>query len=136
MSKIFEELTINKMRRASDAQVIEFPVAASAGFIKTSAGTTTLIPASPDIDRVVFITVNITTSFAAGDGAAPTFSIGQTGSVASFASTAQVTGAANAQLQFSGVLSKGNALIVTATTGTGTTETGALTINALACKNG
>ena len=129
-----EELVINKMV-GQDGQPLEFPVGGNAALIVSSAGTTTLIAAS-SIERVVQISVNIVTTFANGDGAAPDFLIGETGSTSKFAATGVVTGTALDQLQFSGVLSANTALLLTATAGTGTTETGAATFTAIACKNG
>jgi hypothetical protein len=104
----------------------------SAAFTKASAGVTTIITSTP-VDRNVIISVQVTEVFADGDGAQPTFSIGQTGAATKFAATSVFTSAAaGATFSFSGVLTANTALIVTAVAGTGTTETGALTVTAVA----
>jgi hypothetical protein len=106
--------------------------AATLAAIKTDTGTKALLAAAAN-DRQVIVTVNVTTVFAAGDGAAPTLSIGQTGSVSKFAATSIfVTAAAGATFTFGGTLTGGDALIATQVAGTGTTETGAYTITAIA----
>ena len=100
--------------------------------IVTDAGTKTLIAAAANA-RNVIVTVNVTTVFATGDGAQPTLSIGQTGSVSKFAATSIfVSAAAGATFTFGGILTGGDALIATQVAGTGTTETGAYTITAIA----
>ena len=128
-----EELVVNKIL-GQDGTELQFPVGSNDAFIRTSTGTTTLMAAS-SIERVVIMDVVIVTSFAAGDGAAPDFLIGETGSTSKFAATGVVTGTAGAHLQFSGVLSANKALLCTATAATGTTSTGAATITAIAVKN-
>ena len=98
----------------------------------STAGVQTLLAAA-DEDRQVIISVQVTEVFANGDGAQPTFEIGQTGTAAKFAATSLFTGAAaGATFSFAGVLSAGAALIVTAVAGTGTTMTGALDVTAIA----
>ncbi len=105
---------------------------ASTAFTLASSGTTTLIPAT-QFARTVLIVVNVTTSFANGDGAQPTFAIGQTSSTSKFAATSAFTSkTAGTTLTYGGTLSAGTALLVTATAGTGTTETGAMTVTAIA----
>jgi len=73
----------------------------------------------------------VDTTFAAGDGAAPSFVIGQTGTTNKFLAS-KATGTAGDLVNFSGVLTAGAALIVTQVAATGTTSTGAVTVNAIA----
>lgn len=105
---------------------------ASASYPVTTAGVQTLLAAA-DEDRQVIISVQVTEVFANGDGAQPTFEIGQTGAASKFAATSLFTGAAaGTTFSFAGVLTAGTALIVTAVAGTGTTMTGALDVTAIA----
>ena len=98
------------------------------GYIKTDVGTKTL-HAALAVDATVTITLVCTTTFANGDGAQPTVSLGQTGSVSSFAATTAFTGmTAGSTKTFGGTLTAGNALLATLVAGTGTTETGAYTL--------
>lgn len=121
--------------RVLDAKAIDAILGTQAGTTATlvsTAGTITLIPAAT-YDRVVIINVNVTTTYANGDGAQPTIAIGQTGTTNKFAATSAFTGAtAGTTKGYGGTLSANTALIVTATAGTGTTETGAMTISAIA----
>jgi hypothetical protein len=100
-------------------------------FTKVSDGTYTLTP-SIAADRNVLIAVKVTETFAAGDGAKPTFKIGQTASTSKFAATTafSVSAIMGDVLIFSGVLSSGAALLVTVTAATGT-ATGALAVEAI-----
>lgn len=112
--------------------------AASAGvsksensYIRTDAGTKTLLAAGL-ADRQVVIIVTVTTTFATGDGAQPTLAIGQTGSTSKFAATSKFVGAtAGTTFAFAGTLSAATALIATLVAATGTTSTGAYTIDAI-----
>lgn len=106
--------------------------AATAAYTKVTNGVQTLVrPAN--IDRIVLVQSNVVTVFANGDGAQPTFTIGETGTAAKFAAAAEFTGAAAGTKKiFAGTLAAGKALIVTAVAGTGTTETGDVTITAIA----
>jgi len=97
--------------------------------IRTSAGVTTLLQAKP-LNRVVVVMVTVDTTFAAGDGAAPIFSLGQTGTATKFIN-ALTTGTAGDKVMYDGVLSAGKALILTSTAATGTTSTGALSLSAV-----
>lgn len=107
-------------------------VANSAAYTKSSAGTVTFIPAST-VDRTVQITVNITTTFADGDGAQPTLAIGQTSSTSKFAATtAFASKTAGTTLTFGGTLTAGTDLLLTQVAATGTTSTGAYTVTAVA----
>lgn len=105
---------------------------ATASYPKTTDGAQTLLAAGP-VDRQVVISVQVTTAFANGDGAQPTFAIGETGSTSKFAATARFTGAsAGATFSFAGTLSATKALLVTAVAATGTTSTGAITVTVIA----
>ena len=104
---------------------------ANAAYPKDSTGALTLL-ASAGADRTVLLVVTVTEVFANGDGAQPTFKLGQTGTAAKFADTTAFTDkAAGSILTFAGTLSSGAALLVTAVAGTGTTETGALAVTVL-----
>jgi len=123
---------INQMFAELFATGIENNASASADYPLTTAGAQTLLAAA-DVDRVVQITVNVTEVFADGDGSQPTFEIGQTGTADKFAATSLFTGAAEgASFSFAGTLTANTALIVTAVAGTGTTETGAIRVTAVA----
>ncbi len=103
--------------------------ASAVSYIKTDAGTKTLLPAHATLDRMVWITVEVTTAFANGDGAQPTLALGETSSTSKFAATSVFTGKAVGHYTFAGTLAATKALLATLTTGTGATETGAYTIN-------
>jgi len=105
---------------------------ATAAYPKTTSGAQTLLAAAT-VDRRVIISVQVTTVFADGDGAQPTFEIGQTGETDKFAATTLFTGAAaGATFSLAGTLTANTALLVTATAATGTTSTGALAVTAIA----
>lgn len=106
---------------------------ATASYIKTTDGVQTSLLTSSTVDRLVMGVITVTTAFANGDGAQPTFKIGQTGSDAKFVATTVLTSAAaGATFAFAGTLNLGKDLFVTAATGTGTTETGAITVTVFA----
>lgn len=109
-------------------------IADQVAYIKTDDGTKTLAAAHATLDRIVFITVNVTTVFANGNGAQPTLKVGETSTVEKFAAAAFFTDKAVGEYTFAGKLSATKALLATLTTGTGTTETGAYTINWLICQ--
>lgn len=102
-------------------------------YIKTDSGVKDLLAAAA-ADRVVMIVVTVTTVFANGDGAQPTLTIGEeSGSATKFAAAAKFTNAAAAlTLAFSGTLTANKKLQATLVAGTGTTETGAYTIDIIA----
>ncbi len=104
-------------------------IADQAAYIKTDTGTKTLAAAHATLDRIVWLTVEVTTAFANGDGAQPTLALGETSSTSKFAATSVFTGKAVGHYTFCGKLSATKALLATQTTGTGSTETGAYTIN-------
>lgn len=105
---------------------------AIASYVKTDAGTKTLLAAARE-DRVVQIVVHVTTVFANGDGAQPTLEVGETGTTTKFAASSVFTNAAAAsRTVLIGTLSANKALILTQVAGTGTTETGAYTVSAIA----
>lgn len=105
--------------------------AASAAYVVATNGAQVLLRAA-QVDRVVLIQTNVVTVFANGDGTQPTFTIGETGTAAKFAAAAEFTNAAAAAKKiFAGVLLAGKQLIVTAVAGTGTTETGAVTVTVI-----
>jgi hypothetical protein len=100
---------------------------ATGTYIKTASGVQTLLAAAESA-RTVIIVGTVTEVFANGDGAQPTFKVGETGSDAKFQATSKLTGAAAAAtFVLAGTLSADVALIVTATAATGSTSTGAVT---------
>lgn len=101
-----------------------------AQYIRTTNGTQTLLGGNA-VARAIIIHVEVDTTFAAGDGAAPSFDIGETGSTTKFKSGLN-TGTAGDKLTFAGFLSANTALLITATAATGTTSTGAIHVTALA----
>ena len=125
-----EELVVNKVT-GPDGVEIAPSGSGRTSLLKTAAGTTTLVAAVPRVDRRVLILLTVDTTYAAGDGAAPIHSIGQTGTTTKFVN-AKATGTAGDKVMFDGVLSAGTALILTATAATGTTSTGAITVTAMA----
>lgn len=102
-------------------------------YVKTDDGVKDLLAAAGAARNVVII-VTVTTVFANGDGAQPTLTIGEeSGSATKFAAAAKFTNAAaGATFAFAGVLTSGKKLQATLTTGTGSTETGAYTIDVIA----
>lgn len=108
---------------------------ASAAYTRAAVGVQTLMAAATH-DRFVEIAVEVTTVFANGDGAQPTFKIGETDTDAKFAPTTEFTNAAAARAckVYAGILLANKALIVTAVAATGTTSTGALRATAQAVR--
>lgn len=108
--------------------------AGKASYTKAANGVqTSLLAALTGQARKVIIHVLVDEVFANGDGAQPTFSIGETSAATKFAATSRFTDAAAATLfTFGGELTAGTALFVTAVAGTGTTETGGITVTVIA----
>lgn len=104
-------------------------IAATASYPKTHAVATDHLAAA-NVDRVVAIFVTITTSFAAGNGAAPIFDFGQTGTAEKFKADLN-SGSAGTTLIYTGTLSAGKALTVSGTAATGTGD-GVITVAAFA----
>ncbi len=105
----------------------------TASYVRATTGAQTLLAASTAA-RNVIIVVKVITTFAAGDGAAPIFDIGETGSVEKF--TADLTtGTAGDTLTYAGSLSANTALLITATAATGATSTGAIDVTAIAVQD-
>ena len=124
-----EQLVVNQIMN-KDGKVIEPANSGTSGSLtRALSGTTTLVPAAA-VNRIVMGQLVVDTTFAAGDGAAPAFVIGQTGTTNKFLAS-KTTGTAGDLVNFSGVLTAGTALIVTQTAATGTTSTGAVTVNAI-----
>ena len=124
-----EQLPVNQFVN-KDGKSSEPTAAGTSGALtRALSGTTTLVPARA-IDSIVSGQLIVDTTFAAGDGAAPAFVIGQTGTTNKFMASKN-TGTAGDVVNFTGTLTAGKALIVTQTAATGTTSTGAVTVNAL-----
>ncbi len=100
-------------------------------YIRTDVGTKTLSAADASNDRMVFGVLNVTTVFANGDGAKPTLKIGETSTIEKFLTAAVVaTLSANlGQYIFAGTLAATKDFVATLVAATGTTSTGAYTIN-------
>lgn len=124
-----EETFLNQIVN-KDGKALEPANSGTSGSLtRALSGTTTLVAARA-VDSVVMGQLVVDTTFAAGDGAAPAFVIGQTGTTNKFLAS-KTTGTAGDLVNFSGVLTAGAALIVTQTAATGTTSTGAVTVNAI-----
>jgi hypothetical protein len=113
-----------------DADLAE-RVGNQASYAKTATGAQASLLGGNPTPRYVLIVVEITETFANGDGAKPSFAIGETGTAGKFKTINSGT-AGDAPTLVPGVLSGNAALLVTATAGTGTTETGAIRVTALA----
>lgn len=102
-------------------------------YIRTDSGVKDILAAAAAARKVIIV-VTVTTVFANGDGAQPTLTIGEEdGSATKFAAAAKFTnGAAGATLVFSGTLTSGKKLQATLAAATGTTSTGAYTIDVIA----
>jgi hypothetical protein len=90
-------------------------------------------PLDADVDKPVLILVEVTETFANGNGAQPTFKIGQTGTAEKFLASADLTGLAiGSKRVCSGMISCSSEaeLLVTATVATGT-ATGAIRVTAV-----
>lgn len=123
-----EELVVNKITGQDGAELV-FPKSSRTSVIRTTAGTATLVAAAA-IARRVLVMTTVDTTFAAGDGAAPIFSVGQTGALTGIIN-AKTTGTAGEKIMWDGVLSANVPLLLTSTAATGTTSTGAMTITAM-----
>ena len=107
---------------------------AHAAYPVATAGVQTPLPAVSSA-RVVLIRVEVTTAFADGDGAQPTFALGVTGDADAFAATTVFADAALGDVfTFGGVVDADDAVIVTATAGTGT-ATGAIAVTIIAAQD-
>lgn len=107
--------------------------AATNAYIKTDSGVKDLLPAAAATRQVVIV-VHVTTVFANGDGGQPTVTIGEeSGAADKFMLIGRLTSAAADSGWVScGTLTSGKKLQATLVAGTGTTETGAYTITAIA----
>lgn len=113
-----------------DGKSMEPANSGTSGSLTRALSGTTVLSKARAMDSVVMIHLKVDTTFAAGDGAAPSYVIGQTGTTNKFMA-AKNTGTAGDLITMSGVLSAGKELIVTQTAATGTTSTGAITVNAI-----
>lgn len=117
---------------AGVAALLAAGLGASKAYTKAANGADPLLAGAVG-DRSVLIVVTVDEAFANGDGAQPTFQIGQTGTAAKFAdTTAFADKAAGTVLTFAGTLTGADDLLVTAVAGTGTTETGGISVTVLA----
>ncbi len=90
-----------------------------ASYAKTADGAQAALLPAALIDRHVQIMVTVNETFAAGNGAATSFGIGETGTATKFKSGLN-SGTAAAQTFYQGTLSAGKELLVTGTAATGT----------------
>ncbi len=89
-------------------------------------------PLDADLDHPVLILVEVTETFANGNGAQPTFNIGQSGTTDKFMASSVLTGAVNGQkFLFAGTLTSEDDIVVAATVATGT-ATGAIRVTSVA----
>ncbi len=106
---------------------------ASANYTKSTTGAQTLLASVGSPDRACLIVINVTTTFADGDGTQPTFAFGETSTTTKFATTSLLTGAtAGSTFVLAGINTATKNVLVTAVAGTGTTETGAISVTILA----
>jgi len=113
------------------AALLAAGLGASANYIKTTDGVQTLLAANAAA-RVVLIVITVTEVFADGDGTQPTFKFGETDTDDKYAATTLLASAALGAVKvLAGTLTANKALLVTAATGTGTTETGAISVMAM-----
>lgn len=105
---------------------------ASAAYAKTTVGAQTLLAANGNGEgaRSVLMVVTIDETFAAGDGTATDFDIGETDAATKFKEEL-ISGTAGDVLTFAGSLTEEKALIVTGTAATGT-GAGGISVTVLA----
>ena len=105
---------------------------ASATYAKTTDGAQTLLAANANGEgaRTVLIVVTVMETFAAGDGSAPVFDIGETDTAEKFAADLN-SGTAGDILTYAGQLTEEKALLVTGTAATGT-GAGAISVTVMA----
>jgi hypothetical protein len=117
---------------AGIAALLSGGLGASVSYLKTKADTTTLLTADAAKDRAILVLVTVDEVMAAGNGNAPTFSIGETTTgVAAFAATSAFAGkAAGTVLAFSGKNLATKHVTVTGTAATGT-ATGGITVTVI-----
>jgi len=101
-----------------------------ASYTKTATGEQAALLAAALIDRHVHIAVTVDETFAAGNGAATSFDIGETGATHKFKQTLN-SGTAGAQPMYQGTLSANKELLITATAATGT-GAGGVTVSVIA----
>lgn len=131
-----EKVTIpNELTLAGGVKIpagLVFEVSGLAGYqalIKTTAGTIIVIPANPTKSRAVIVMLSVTETFAAGSGAAPIFSIGETGATTKFVN-AKNTGTSGDVVAVYGINTAGTDIIITATAATGN-GAGAMTVTVI-----
>lgn len=124
-----EQLIVNQIMN-KDGKALEPANSGTSGSLTRALSGTTVLSKARAVDSIVMVQLVVDTTFAAGDGAAPSFVIGQTGTTNKFLAS-KSTGTAGDLVTVSGVLTAGKALIVTQVAATGTTSTGAVTVNAI-----
>ena len=124
-----EQLIVNQIMN-KDGKALEPANSGTSGSLTRLMSGTTVLSKARAVDSIVMIQLVVDTTFAAGDGAAPSYVIGQTGTTNKFLAS-KSTGTAGDLVTVSGVLTAGTELIVTQVAATGTTSTGAVTVNAI-----
>ena len=124
-----EQLGINQIAN-KDGKTLEPANSGTSGSLTRALSGTTVLSKARAVDSIVMVQLKVDTTFAAGDGAAPSFVIGQTGTTNKFLAS-KSTGTAGDLVTVSGVLTAGKELIVTQVAATGTTSAGAVTVNAI-----
>ena len=118
---------------AGIAAVLAGGLGGSVAQAKTANGVTEVVAAHGTKDRAVLVVAVVTETFADGDGAQPTFQIGEDGTAAKFFDTAAFTdAAAGTVLMTTGTNDATENLRVTAVAASGSTSTGALTVTMIA----
>ena len=98
---------------------------------KSTSGAQTLAAADASNDRNVLIVVEVTETFADGDGAQPVVIVGETSTTNKFAANTLLASAkAGDKFVLAGKLLATTALLVTVTAATGSTSTGPIKVSA------
>jgi len=132
-SMLAGSITSDKLANGAGlASLIAAGLGASASYAKTTTGAQTLLAANGNGEgaRTVLITVVVDETFAAGDGSATDFDIGETDATTKF-KEALATGTAGDVLTYAGSLTEEKALLITGTAATGT-GTGGISVTVLA----
>jgi hypothetical protein len=121
---------------ASANAIISAGLGSTTSFVKGTAQTPTLIAANATKDRGVLVVVSIDTTFANGDGAQPTLTVGDDSNATKAFASSKFTGATAGSVYVIGFANTSTNKIVAAwTAGTGTTETGGATVTVIALPN-
>ncbi len=118
---------------AAIAALLSAGLGASAAYDKTTSGAQTTLAADAVKDRACLLVAVVTESFANGDGAQPTFTVGETAAATKFFDTTAFADATvGTVLVFAGINLATKNLIVTGVAATGATSTGAIALTVIA----